>query len=115
LRDLCHELVQDNFSAASKRQLIRVTCPPGDAERSQLRYQGLQTLRSIGDETSIDVLRDVQRRYDASQGAGSRREFDINRLSFEIAEEIYWRLTGGLSAETYLPLGSRHQPIKTPY
>ena len=38
---------------------------------------------------------------------GSEREFDINRLSFEIAEEIYWRLTGGLSAETYSPLGAR--------
>jgi hypothetical protein len=107
LREVCHELVQDNFSAASQRQLIRVTCQPGDDERSQLRYQGLQALRSVGDATSIDVLRDVQRRYNASEGADGKREFDINRLSFEIAEEIYWRLTGGLSAETYSPLGAR--------
>jgi HEAT repeat protein len=114
LRDLCHELVQDNFSAASERQLIRVTDSLGDFERSQLRYQALEALRSIGDDTSIDVLRDVQRRYEAREGAGGRR-FDTNRLSFEIAEEIYWRLTGGLSAETYLPLGSKHQPIKTTY
>jgi HEAT repeat protein len=113
LRGLCHELVQGKFLAASKRQLIHVTYPLGKAERSQLQYQGLEALRSIGNETSIDVLRDVQRRYEAPKGARGKQKFDVNRLSFEIAEEIYWRLTGGLSAETYLPLGSRPQPIKT--
>lgn len=119
LRSVCHDLVQENFPAATARSLIRVPPTPTADARWQLRYQALEALRSIGDERSIDVLRAVRRRSEARRGATERPEHaihppsveraedTIDRQSFEIAEDIYWRLTGGLSAETCLPLAGR--------
>src|SRR5262249_14271568 len=100
LRDLCHELVRGDFAAASKGPLIRVSPSPSSEQCDQLRYQALEALRSIGDEHSIEVLRDLRRRGKTIDGIARKATFDPSRLSFEIAEEIYWRLTGGLSAET---------------
>ena len=106
LRGVCHDLVQERFEAAGSRGLVRVPSTPTEATRWQLRYQALEGLRSIGDEQSIGVLRTRWRRAGLSPpSTGDRSDGLIERLSFEIAEEIYWRLTGGLSAETYLPLG----------
>jgi HEAT repeat protein len=108
LRDLCHELVRGDFTTASKRPLIRVSPSPSNEQCDQLRYQALEALRSIGDGQSIEVLRDVRRRGEATDGTGRTATFDASQLSFEIAEEIYWRLTGGLSAETCGSLTTRH-------
>ena len=85
-------------------------------DRNRLRYQAFEALRSIGNEQSIEVLREVRQR-DCGTAVDERDEairtnggttppgYD-SRLSFEIAEEIYWRLGGGLAAESYAPLGT---------
>jgi HEAT repeat protein len=124
LRAVCHDLVLEDFTAATARGLIRVP-PEEQAEaRWQLRYQALEALRSIGDQRSIDVLRAIRLRSEfrsdpaeaperRARPGGETHADLIARQSFEIAEEIYWRLTGGLSAETYLPLeadGARPEP-----
>jgi CHAT domain len=111
LRDLCHELVRGDFAKASKRSLIQLSPSPPNEQRDQLRYQALQALRSVGDERSIEVLRDMRRRRVAIDGAGTAT-FDPTRLSFEIAEEIYWRLTGGLSAETCGSLNTKRASMR---
>ena len=114
LRELCHRIVQDKFDEAAGGTLLRCAASPSPGERGQLQYQALEALRSVGDETSIEVLREMrQREYDAplqerddatrEKGAAPPHRFN-SQLSFEIAEEIYWRLTGGLSGETYGPL-----------
>jgi HEAT repeat protein len=126
LRDVCHGLVLDDFTAAAAPALIHV--PSGDrAEaRWQLRYQALEALRSIGDQGSLDVLRAARRRSESrsapveapdprTRPGGEPGGDLLPRQSFEIAEEIYWRLTGGLSAETYRPLdgdGRRGAPAR---
>ena len=121
LRELCHALVQDDFEKASGFSLIRLAPTLLPEKRDQFRYQAVEALRSIGNEQSIDILRDVRRRDDETNGRrdeeadGQRQSprFDLNRLSFDISEEIYWRLTGGLSAETYAPPGTtRHTPSR---
>ncbi len=112
LRSLCHELLLDDLAAASNRRFISV--PPGGPRepRASLRYQALEALRSIGDITSIEVLRQVRRSYETPSAEPGVSWFtaSINQLSFEIGEEIYWRLTGGLSGETFLPLKPVNQP-----
>jgi hypothetical protein len=112
LRELCHQFVRNEFDGAAAGKLIRCSSSPEPRVREQLQYQALEALRSIGNEESIEVLRKVrQREYDApvdetddANGKKTPRSGLNSRLSFEIAEEIYWRLTGGLSAETYAPL-----------
>lgn len=106
LRGLCHELVLDGFAAASQRPFIRVAPEWPREQRAPLRYQALEALRSIGDITSIEVLRQVRRCYEppCSEPGVAWFAASINQLSFEIGEEIFWRLTGGLSGETFLPL-----------
>jgi HEAT repeat protein len=114
LRELCHRIVQDKFDEAAEGTLLRCAASPSPRERGQLQYQALEALRSVGNEASIEVLREMrQREYDAplhdrddatrEKGAAPPHRFN-SQLSFEIAEEIYWRLTGGLSGETYGPL-----------
>lgn len=105
LRALCHDLVSDNLSAAAKRGCINLA--PGFSPEGewQLRYQAFESLRSIGDGSSLEVLRQMRTRFAAS-GDKSRFKLGISlsQLSFEIGEEIYWRLTGGLAGESYRPL-----------
>jgi hypothetical protein len=55
-----------------------------------LRHSALEALRDVGDLTSIDVIRDVR----------IRLEPVLSLLSFQVAEEIYWRATGGLVQES---------------
>jgi len=118
LRAVCHDLIQDKFAAGAGRSLVRIQPDLRPEMRWQLRYQALEALRSIGNERSIEVLRSLWRRTDARTRAidtaepptpGSSPDMTedlIDRLSFQMAEDIYWRLTGGLSAETYRPLAS---------
>jgi hypothetical protein len=112
LRSLCHELLLDDFTALSLRRFIALPAGSTREQMAPLRYQALEALRSIGDITSIEVLRRVRRSYETPSAEPGVSWFaaSINQLSFEIGEEIYWRLTGGLSGETFLPLKPVHQP-----
>lgn len=105
LRALCHDLVSDNLSAAAKRGCINLASGFSPEGEWQLRYQAFESLRSIGDGSSLEVLRQMRTRFAAS-GDKSRFKLGISlsQLSFEVGEEIYWRLTGGLAGESYRPL-----------
>jgi len=122
LRELCHQFVRNEFDKAAAGKLMRCSSSPEPRVREQIQYQALEALRSIGNEESIKVLRKVrQRDYDAAveeiDYAGRENGRGIpsglnSQLTFEIAEEIYWRLTGGLSAETYAPLRTTRAPAR---
>jgi hypothetical protein len=105
LRELCHDLVLNDYRAADLRGLICVLPELTAGQNSALRHHAIEALRIVGDESSIEVLRQVRHRSEIPEGtsnAPSERS-SMNQLSFEIAEEIYWRLTGGLSLETFSP------------
>jgi HEAT repeat protein len=114
LRKCCHELVDGQFDVATQCGLIPCSANLTGHERQLLRYQAFEALRSIGNEQSIEVLRKVRQRawgteFDetADPGHASGGEgFGFDSLSFEISEEIYWRLGGGLDAESTTPLGT---------
>lgn len=110
VRELCHQLVANQFDATTAGSFKSAAAAGGG--RRHLRYQAFEALRSIGNAQSIEELRKVrQRPYDAAVDEAShtaRSSADtathgFDSLSFEIAEEIYWRLGGGLRAESYLP------------
>jgi hypothetical protein len=105
VRTLCHDLVVNNFAAAAKRGCINLASGFSPEGRWQLRYQAFESLRAIGDGSSVEVLRQMRTKCAAS---GDRERFrqglSLSHLSFEVGEEIYWRLTGGLAGETYRPL-----------
>ena len=46
-------------------------------------------MRDIGDENSLNIVRDARLGMDPI----------LFQLSYQVAEEIYWRLTGGLARE----------------
>jgi len=118
LRKCCHELVDGQIDLATQCGLIPCSASLAGHERQLLRYQAFEALRSIGNEQSIEVLRKVRQRawgteFDetADPGHASGGEgFGFDSLSFEISEEIYWRLGGGLDAESTTPLGTTGHP-----
>jgi hypothetical protein len=109
VRTLCHDLVAGNFAMAAKRGCINLAAGFSPEVRWQLRYQAFESLRSIGDCSSVEVLRQMRTKC-ASSGDKERFRYglSLSRLSYEIGEEIYWRLTGGLAGESYRPLSPAH-------
>ena len=68
---------------------------------AKLCYYSLQTLRQIGDATSLRRLEDL-RWQPGRQPIG---EFCfLQQVRLEVYEDIYWRLAGGLSRELMKPI-----------
>lgn len=114
VRTLCHDLVADDFARAGKRGCIHLAPGFSAAGRWQLRYQAFESLRSIGDGSSVEVLRRMRTKCAAfGDKERFRHGLSLSQLSFEIGEEIYWRLTGGLAGETYRPLNPHRTAAST--
>ena len=60
---------------------------------NRLQIAAMESLREIGDLESIAALRTARQ-----QAVGMT--ITLRQLSFDVAEDIYWRLTGGLSADS---------------
>lgn len=90
LRILCHQILQKDWDAVSASGHLPLKKYPDDRASWSLRHSALEALRDVGDLTSIDVIRDVR----------IRLEPVLSLLSFQVAEEIYWRATGGLVQES---------------
>ena len=76
-----------------------------DSTSFQHRYYALQSLRNIGDQTTLDEIAQLAWQSDAA-AAGNSFLF-LQQLRLEVYEEIYWRLAGGLSREVMLRTESR--------
>ncbi len=73
--------------------------PKRNSERNVLRRYALESLRLIGTLATIDRLRESR-----NSEARKRDPFQspqLNQLSYEISEAIYWRVTGGLKGDFY--------------
>ena len=62
----------------------------------------LESLRLIGDEGSIKALRDA-RNWRPDGGAADRSADQLMQLSYEVSEDVYWRVTGGREGDFYDP------------
>jgi len=94
-RALCEAVVAGNWSAAREKGM---NLPPEITEenRNRLRNAAVESLREIGNADSIVALR-------AARQQGEGMTITLRQLSFDVAEDIYWRLTGGLAGESFDP------------
>ena len=113
LRQRCHQLVDEQLEVSTRAGAPRCAAGPTSRDRQSLRYQAYEALRSIGNERSIEVLRKARQREwgtavdeaaDAGQASAGAAAYGFDSLGFEVSEEIYWRLSGGLGAESTTPL-----------
>ena len=81
----------DNEEAWVEREFVAYDFR--DEDLSRLRNAAIDSLRDVGTEESIHTLRK------ARLGAGMT--MTLRQLSFDVAEDIYWQLTGGLSKESF--------------
>jgi hypothetical protein len=96
VKQLCEAIAIEDWKTAQE-QGLQVTASPRDEDASRLRNASFEALRTIGDLASVEILR--QARQSASM------TITLRQLSFDVTEEIYWQVTGGLSRETFDPTG----------
>ena len=89
LRLLCQQII-----TRSTRQIdqARIQVDAKTVAEPSMQRAALEALRDIGDPASLDIIRSARARY-----AGND---ELRYLSFQVAEEMYWRLTGGLDQES---------------
>jgi len=92
-RTLCESILKDDWTKVGQE----LNLPPekiAEEDRNRLRNAAMESLRDIGNEESIEALREARQ-----QAVGMT--ITLRQLSFDVAEEIYWRLTGGLAGESF--------------
>jgi hypothetical protein len=89
LRPLCEQIVSGTVDSIDPD---RMQTTAADISKPALHRAALETLRDIGNTGSIDVVRRARGRNPG--------DHELRQLSFQVAEEMYWRLTGGLDSET---------------
>jgi hypothetical protein len=90
LRPLCEQIVRgkaDQVDATKLRLTATAIATP------ELRRAAIEALRDIGDDKSMEVVRAAR--------AAHRDSPELRQLSFQVVEEMYWRLNGGLERETF--------------
>lgn len=91
LRNLCHQILQHKWEAAMASGDLPLRKAPSPTGVWRLEHSAIEALRDVGDLQSIDVLQDTRLQADSV----------LALLSFQVAEEIYWRVTGGLAIERF--------------
>jgi hypothetical protein len=99
-RELCECIARDAWNRVVRHKSFAVPRKPAD--RISLRVHALESLRLIGTEESLIALRQA-RNWRPEGTAGDRDASELLQLSYEVSEDIYWRLTGGLEGDFYEP------------
>jgi len=97
LRPLCEAIVEKD---AGKIDSSKMKLASDQVAFVPLQRAAIEALRDIGDGNSLDVLRSARTRY--------LNQPELTQLSFQVAEEIYWRLAGGIERESYSTGRSRN-------
>ncbi len=92
IRPLSEAIVQGDWTAALAMGKLGLTSVPEKDDAWKMQQATLEILRDIGNEHSLDVVRAARM---------SNNELVLSELSFQVAEEIYWRLSGGLVKESF--------------
>jgi len=90
VRPLCEQILR---GAANEIDGHKMNTTADLIREPTLRRSALKVLSDVGNAGSLDVIRGSRTLY-ANDG-------ELGDLSFQVAEEIYWRLTGGLDTESY--------------
>jgi hypothetical protein len=94
-RPLCESVVAADW-AEVRRQGVNLPPEIAEEDRNRLQNAAMESLREIGNADSIAALRAARQ-----QAVGMT--ITLRQLSFDVAEDIYWRLTGGLSRDSFDP------------
>ncbi len=79
-----------------------ITAPKKGNERLSLQFYALESLRLIGTDESLKTLR-AARNLRRDGKPVSQRANELVQLSYEVSEDVYWRITGGLEGDLYDP------------
>jgi hypothetical protein len=101
-RPHCEWIATDAWDKLAKAKGLSqdILLPKKAEERTMLRTYALESLRLIGDEGSIQALRGA-RTWRADGSAADRRGSQLMQLSYEVSEDVYWRITGGREGDFY--------------
>jgi hypothetical protein len=93
---LCENIIRGNWSetigtAPPGQRRLGLQSEPSPEDAWRLQQAALEVLRDIGGENSLDVIREAR----------LGMEPVLFQLSFQVAEQIYWRMTGGLANESF--------------
>jgi len=90
-RELSHWILLEEWAKAKRRLgVVRRANRPG------LRFYALESLRILGDMESLEVLRE-SRKLDPGRTSAEPRQAALTQLSYEVSEDVYWRVRGGHS------------------
>jgi hypothetical protein len=103
-REVCECITRNTWGRAAKCSELVV--PRKAGERAALRVYALESLRLIGNENSLAAIREA-RNWRPQSGATDPETNQLLQLSYEVSEDIYWRLTGGLEGDFYEPTDRR--------
>jgi len=92
-RTMCEDVVAGNWPAVREKGM-HLPQEIAEEDRNRLLNAAMESLRDIGTAESIAALR-VARQQTVDM------TITLRQLSFDVAEDIYWRLTGGLSGENF--------------
>ena len=90
-RELCQAIVTGDWD-----QVAAAIGPVKPHDQGALRYNALESLRLIGDKESLEVLRRA-RLLGSRSGAYDTREGELMQLSYEVSEDVYWRVRDGVA------------------
>ena len=90
-RLLCESVVAADW-AEVRRQGVNLPPEIAEEDRNRLQNAAMESLREIGNVESIAA---AAGRAPAAIGM----TITLRQLSFDVAEEIYWQVTGGLSGK----------------
>ena len=102
-RTLCESVVAGDW-AEVRRHGMNLPREIAEEDRNRLQNAAMESLREIGNAESIAALREARQR-------AVGMTITLRQLSFDVAEDIYWRLTGGLSGESFDPRKDRDRDI----
>jgi hypothetical protein len=107
----CEWIATDGWSTLAKSKELPqdILLPKKADERSLLRGYALESLRLIGDESSITALRDARTGRPDGTAADLHGGYLV-QLSYEVSEDIYWRVTGGREGDFYDPAERQSKP-----
>ncbi len=90
LRPLCEQILAGDADYIDPKLMNTTAAHLAEAT---LRRSAFAALSDVGNVHSLDVIRSSRSLAD--------NDYELRQVSFQVAEEIYWRLTGGLENESY--------------
>ncbi len=88
---ICHLILKDEWKKLLECPALGLKEVPADDHVWQLQFAALEVLRDVADQGSMEVMRDFR----------LKAQPELSQIAFDATEQIYWRLTGGLSNENF--------------